>query len=431
MRRDRKLLPASFKGVPFLVRSEVLTKGGRRLVLHEYPNSSDRFVEDLGELPPAFTVTAFVTGDDFLDRAAQLERALTEEGKGRLSMPTFGARTLYAAPYRKDASQTEVGEIKFYLDFVAGRSISGPTKAPKTPQTVYAQGDAARTQIGTALETAWIEPTETSNVQTAEFDLNQAAASIQLLKTSVNNSQDLTTIVDFINSNSPSIVRDASAMNDTLINKLWQNVSVGLSGGSGVHILQDLTRFGSGLSLSLADIRGASISDDQIIDESTDIPLWSATTGGRNIRNQNRLSLVNAARVAALVSAYEQAADTAYNTDTEIEETRLSLEENHQRLMRVDTNDKTLIQSQPRVRRAVEDIRLSTLDVLDQKEQAAFTLVTIENQTPVSSFVLAYQLYAEILETDEDLTNKGLEIRELNPTLPADKLIGDTTVLQS
>jgi hypothetical protein len=99
--------------------------------------------------------------------------------------------------------------------------------------------------------------------------------------------------------------------------------------------------------------------------------------------------------------------------------------------MRDDTENRTLVQSQPEVRKAVEDLRLSALEVLEQKEQSAFSLTTITNQVPVSSYVQAYQLYAEDLSSSEDLTIKGLEVRELNPTLPADKLVGETTVLQA
>jgi hypothetical protein len=211
---------------------------------------------------------------------------------------------------------------------------------------------------------------------------------------------------------------------------LWQTVSVGLSGGQGVSALLDLTTFGSELSLSLSDIKNASILTTTNTD-SFDIPLWEETTAVRKQRNQNRLSIVNAGRIAALVCAYEQAADTTYSTDVEIEETRFNLETANQRLMRVDTSDKTLIQSQPDVRRAIEDVRLAALQVLDDKEQSVFSLSTIINKAPVGSFSEAYILYAEDLETSEDVTSRAIEVRALNPTQAADKLVGEVTVLQS
>jgi len=430
MTRLKQLLPASWKGIPFFIRSEMLTEGGRRIVLHDYPNSSERFVEDLGELPPKFSVTAFVTGDDFIDRAAQLERALKEPGKGRLSMPTFGARPLFALPYKKDASQKDVGEIRFDLEFVSGRAVSGPSAAPKTVQTVYAQGDTARIQIAIALGDLWVDPTDTLNVLAAQFDLKQFTAAIDMIVAVVNNPGDITRIVDLIEVNTASIVRSSSVLSTSFIGQLWQTVSVGLSDGAGISLLTDLTQFGSQLSLSLSDIKNASI-PETVDSDGEGIPLWSPTTALRVERNLNRLSLINSGRVSALVSAYEQAADAAYRTDVEIDETRLTLETEHQRLMRVDTEDKTLIQSRSGVRRAVENIRLSALDVLDQKEQSTFSLTTIKNATAMSAFTMAYDLYAEQLTTSDDLTIRGLELRALNPSQPADKLSGDVTVLQS
>lgn len=430
MSRLDKLLPASWKGIPFLVRSEILSEGGRRIVLHDYPNSSERYVEDQGELPPRFSVTAFVSGEDFLDRAGQLERALQEPGKGSLSMPTFGSRKLFAMPYSKDASQTSVGEIKFKLEFVAGRAVSGPSRAPSTPETVYSQGDIVRRELALMLEELWLPPADTSNVVSAQFDLEQVTKAIELLTTDVDNIGDVASIGKFILANSPSIVRSGYDMAETFVRGLWQTVSEGLSGGDGSASLHELTKFGSQLTLSLSDIKNATIPVTSDPD-SDEIPLWAENTAKRIARNDNRLTLVNASRIAALVAAYEQASDSQYATDAEIEQARGALERDHQRLLRVDTHDKTLIQSQPTVRGAIETLRLSALEVLDQKEQSVHTLTTIVSGVPTSAFVLAYDLYAEEFTTSEELTARGVELRELNPQQAADKLSGGITVLQS
>jgi prophage DNA circulation protein len=430
MNRTDKLLPASFKGIPFLVRNEVLSEGGRRIILHEYPNSSQRYVEDQGKLPPKFSVTAFVSGEDFLERAEQLERALQEKGKGRLVMPTFGAKKLFAMPYRKDASQREVGEIRFELEFVEGRTTSGPSKSLKNSQTVFTQGDNARSLLESSLDTAWIEPEDSSNVITAQFDLEQFVDSISILTTVVSNVADIDSTTNYIKSNLASLVRTGEDLAASFVGDLWQKVSVGLSGGQAIETLIELTKFGSELSLSLSDIKNAS-SLDLDDEDSDDIPLWDETTALRITRNQNRLSLINTGRVAALVTAYEQAADKTYDTDEEIDSIREALEKEHQRLMRVDTEDSTLIQSDPDIRRAVEDIRLSVLDVLDQKEQSVFKLTNITSNVPVGSFSLTYALYADDLTTDTGLTDKALEVRSLNPTQASDKLENDITVFQA
>ena len=437
--RSRQLLPASFKGVPFSVRNEILTEGGRRIVLHEYPNSKQRFVEDLGELPPKFSVTAFVHGPDFLDRAALLERALSEEGKGRVSMPTMGVKTLFALAYRKDASHTSVGEIRFELSFAAGRATSAPIKSPVTIESVYKAGDDCREAIGNTLGTIWDVPTDTPNVITAQFDLEQfTQASFNSIATVVSNLTDVQKQTLAILNNSQTFVRNGENLAQEFISGptggLMQLVSVGMSTGRGFASMVNLTKYGSHLSLSLSDIKRATFGDDPSTtqqQQETQIPLWPATTGGRIKRNENRLNLVNAGRVSALANAYEQAAANEYQTDTEVEGARALLESEHERLMRIDTEDRGLLQSDPSVRSAMEKVRLASLSVLDDKEQSAYTLTTVEALTPVSSFMLSYQLYAEQQKTSEDVTESGIIIRGLNPSLVADKLTNNITVLQT
>ena len=203
MNRLLKLLPASFKDVPFLVRAEAQTEGGRRLVLHDYPNSNKRFIEDLGRIPNKFSITAFVTGHNFQYNADRLEAVLKESGAGVLVMPTFGRANLYALPYKKDTSQQAVGEIKFELTFIAGTAFSGPISSPDSPETVYVKGDAVREKTAESLETLWKEPKETTNAISAEYDLKEYARAIGKLVTAIDEPVDLEGTIDLILLNSP------------------------------------------------------------------------------------------------------------------------------------------------------------------------------------------------------------------------------------
>ena len=438
MTRARNLLPASLEGVSFEVRSERLTSGGRRVVLHEYPNSSKRNVEDLGELPPRFSVTAFVHGPDFLSRAAKLEEVLRKEGKKVLYMPTFGIKKLFTLPYRKDASQTAVGEIRFELEFAEGQATTAPIKAPVTIETVYNLGDSSRDAINNGLATVWEVPTVTSNVITAQFDLEQFAnTASNAVATSVNNIINLNKQTQSILNNSQTFVRDPHALAQEFVGGgsggLWQIISLGLVDGKGLDSVLALTRFGSQLSLSLADIKRATLDDDQVVtaqQSQTQIPTWPATTAERVKRNKNRLNLINAGRVSSLVNAYEQAAANSYQTGSEVEATRELLEAEHERLMKIDTEDADLLQSDQSIRSAVEKVRLASLAVLDDKEQTAYALTVIRAESPVSSFVLAYQLYAEQQKTSGDVTDHSIVIRGLNPSQISDKMEGNITVPQ-
>ena len=427
--RLKNLLPALIEGIPVYVKNEIVPEAGRRIILHDYPNSDTRYVEDQGKLPPKFSMSVYVSGADFQNRAEQVERVLNQEGKISVSMPTFGVKSLFAMPYRKDASQREVGEIRFECEFVDGTTLAGPAVAPATAQTVYALGDTARESVEVSLADLWSVPDVTSNVLGAEFDLNQLTESINTVRASVNNVGDISGIQDFIEENTPTLVRDAVELSDAFVG-LWQSISVGLEDGKSISELIELTKYGSGLTLSLSDIKNAT-TDEQVSTDSYTIPLWPETTAIRIKRNLNRLSLVNGARMCALITAYEQASAATYKTDTDIEETRQSLEDATHRLMVVDTENKLLIQSQPEVRSAVKDLRLAALAVLEKKEQSAYSLTTIENQTAIGSFCESYLLYGEEFSTAEAVTTRAIEIRELNPLMPVDKLQGTTTVFQT
>ena len=432
MNRLKQLLPAEFKKVPFLVRNEIMTEAGRRIVLHDYPNSNKRFVEDLGQIPKKFSVTAFVSGNDFMDKANKLEAALKEKGSGILFIPTFGSAEVYALPYKKDAAQSEVGEIKFELSFVAGTAFPGPQYGDETKESVYAKGQIVRQQSATFLESLWISPKETIQALSAQYDLEKYASAIGGLVTAIDVPTDLEGTIDLILLNSHTLVRDGGLLADTWVRDLWQAASVGLEGGKAISELLVLAGWGNAEDLGLSEVFGARYPPLFVPNPAgtVEIPLWPTTTTQRIKRNENRLNLINTGRLNALTIAYEQSADKEYQTDLEIDETRADLESVHEIIMRDDTDDRSLIQSQPEVRQSVESLRLAALNVLDQKEQATFILTQIDNQVQISSFAEAYQLYAEDLKISQDITDRAIIIRDLNPSMASDKLIGNTTVIQ-
>ena len=82
-----QLLPASFRGVRFLVRQHALATG-RRLAVHEFPLRDEAFVEDLGRAPRTFSIAGYVLGDDYFAQRDALidacEAAVAEPGRKRM-----------------------------------------------------------------------------------------------------------------------------------------------------------------------------------------------------------------------------------------------------------------------------------------------------------------------------------------------------------
>ncbi|MEM9075376.1 MAG: DNA circularization N-terminal domain-containing protein, partial [Myxococcota bacterium] len=91
------LRPGSFRGVPFFVeraRTEL------RIFAHEqtFPDrtAAERAIRvvPLGHGPRRFSVSAYVIGDDYMERRDALEAALQQPGPGRLVHPYRGDRTV-------------------------------------------------------------------------------------------------------------------------------------------------------------------------------------------------------------------------------------------------------------------------------------------------------------------------------------------------
>lgn len=113
--RDR-LLPASFRGVPFRVEANEGTTG-RRSVLHEYPGRDLPFTEDLGRKARGFTLSAYVVGPDYMAARDALLDALEQPGPGELVHPSRGTLSVVCTDVRWRESADEGGMARFQLSF--------------------------------------------------------------------------------------------------------------------------------------------------------------------------------------------------------------------------------------------------------------------------------------------------------------------------
>jgi len=141
--RDQ-LQKASFRGVPFHVRSAD-TEEGRRGVLHEYPQRDDPFVEDMGRKAGEFSLEAFVFGADYFKARDALRDALKQPGAGELVHPTLGRlRVALTSPYRMAESLVDEGGMaRFSLKFTEAGENAHPAAAVHTPYVVERAADAA------------------------------------------------------------------------------------------------------------------------------------------------------------------------------------------------------------------------------------------------------------------------------------------------
>lgn len=431
----QRLSEASFKGVVFRVRSEDLPSGGRKTALHDFPNSDQRFIEDMGEIPPRFTISAFVHGLDWIERAQALESALRSPGPGRLVMPTFGAFTVWSLPYSKSASQTSVGEIEFKLEFATSRAVAGILESTPTGEIVFASGDRARQSIGDAFAKLFSSPPGSVGFSSALSDIssavNSAFSSVSTLM-AADSLTDLSFAIRDLLGNAGSLLDQPAQLALEFFGieddapGIWQIISEGLDRLDAVsQLLSFAQQFGNNLALIQSDIdSGATVSPV------SNISLWPATTQDRIDRNLTRTTMVDSNRLGALVAAYEQAANADYSTTDQVQEVRTQLEDQFSSMMQVDAQDVNSVMADPAVRQAMGRVRIDALDVLDQKAQSAWLISQISRVAGISASNLAYLLYAESMMTSADLDERAIQVRGLNRDKPAIAMNGELNVMR-
>jgi len=440
-RRD-KLLSASWRGVEFLVTSESMTDAGRKVVLHEYPDSNQRFVEDLGQLPGRFRVQAFVTGDDWLDRSNALETALNKAGQGILVMPTMGSRRLYALPYTKDASQTSVGIITFNLDFAAGKPSDAPAQIATTQQEVFEKGDDSRGIMQKIFGDDYETPEFITNIETAIGDVKDSVSDVVAKiqdQIDIGTLQQLNQKAQRIAARIPQLIQDPEGLAFELIQGttsdpgIWQLASLGFGVTGTISSLKILADYGESLLTSeTADTVTSSAVNQNDTDETSDTtPYWTETTEEREDRNTRRRLIVRSQRLNAMVAMYEQLAAGEYSTTEEIQTAKETVEAVYEQIMLDGTQNNDAFQSNQELRLSIEDVRRASLEVLDEKDQQVFGLVTVDQNVPTSKFVLSYNLYAEEFTNSTDLTDRSIVVGGLNPDQSGLQLDDTVTVLQN
>jgi hypothetical protein len=357
-------------------------------------------------------------------------------------MPTFGAVECYALPYRKNASQTEVGVISYELEFAVGNANRAPVVAPFTVETVFALGDAARLAIQGAFEDSWISPIDIANKRVAQFDVLSSVDSVIAGFKNISSDLGINEIINAANKLRNTIggaVRSGASLAAGLmvgtpdVPGLYQAVSLAQSAGDGYRAAIGLINWGSDLTLQLGEITRSSVLNDPFSDVSgsRSIPLWPGSTRGRVTRNQNRVTLVDTTRLNSYVIACEQAADSSYQTADGVVSIRDEIESGFDGMITEDGADHSRIAGRQEVRFAIENVRQATLQVLREKQQNAYKLVDVEDAGSPSLPVLTHNLYAESFGSSGDFEERLNTVRKLNPTQSAVRATGPATVLQS
>ena len=111
-----KLQTASFRGVEFGVKDASFT-GGRRSVIHEFPQKDIPYTQDMGRKAKEFSISAFVVDEDYFGNRDELINALDKKGPGELVHPYYGKIKVQCTGFSVRESFDNGGMAEFSITF--------------------------------------------------------------------------------------------------------------------------------------------------------------------------------------------------------------------------------------------------------------------------------------------------------------------------
>lgn len=137
-----RLQQASFRGVPFFVKTDD-AEFGRRQVTHTAALVDVPTLEDLGRAADVFQVEGYLVGDDYDLVLANLIKAIRDTpGEGRLVHPRYGDKSVGASGFRVRHDNAEGRVCRFTVTFGEAGELSQPTESTDGVNVLAGRADA-------------------------------------------------------------------------------------------------------------------------------------------------------------------------------------------------------------------------------------------------------------------------------------------------
>ena len=150
-----RLLPATFKGVPFLVQAAD-TEIGPKDAQYTYPGSPKQKIKFLGEQPKSFVLTCIIhgTGKDYFDKRDALVRVVEEGTPGLLVHPTFGRFRNYKARRSglREPIQKALGRLEWQITFDKDDTQTEPQAVQNSLVQIDQNADATVDTLGNLVD---------------------------------------------------------------------------------------------------------------------------------------------------------------------------------------------------------------------------------------------------------------------------------------
>lgn len=433
--RTQQLLPATLSGFTFYVEKESEPRLGRKKVIHDYPNSGKRNVQDLGPIVGEFEVDAIITGDNYLELRDGFKEVLNREGPQNLVLPSIGAIPVEVLPYSVNYPINKIGVVEFSLRFSISNVNEIPGEAPATVEDVFQAGDEARLEIQDQFEETYQVPSSRKDVLTAISDFKDSVLkTVDTYSTNaiIDNSR-LQNIVREVQTNAAALIRDPEQLSKKLIYGKAALVDGLFATFAALFTDPDATdenpKTSANSALDLAEF-GSDFKDNGTSASVSDIPLWLSDTANRILRNNNRTLMVETVRLNSLILAFELGANFDYKTSDEINDVIQELENAYRNMIFI-SDPQGILSNNEAVKSAIDNVKSGAYSVLNQKAQQVFSTTDLSFQGTNSVMNLTYKLYAERFESTPSLEEVAELIADLNLDQNPTRMTGAVVAFES
>lgn len=361
------MLPASFRGVQFSVRS-IRTSGlARRAQTHEYPKRDEVYTEDLGRPPRIYTFEAFVKWGQARE---ELVAVCSLPLPGTLVHPLFGSRQVVCTGCDEDISNRSVGIAFYSLTFVEQGSNLFPIERPQTKKLV---ADA----VGAGRETAKASFLERFAAGIAPQWVSTAAAGwVTNLSAQIDRAtqrmQGFAALAEFARTRGPlrgavaALIANPSLLGATISDTIQALAQLGGAGLASIRALETLARFGD----SLEDV--------------------SVTTQSRAVQKERQAALVRLVRTSTALEASLIASGTTLDSY----DAAVALRQRINDLLTPELEDAG-DRGDDALLGALEGVRAEVVRDLKQRGAELARVRTLTLDATVPALVLAHRLYSD------------------------------------
>ena len=387
-----QLWPASFRGVPFHVKTESL-KGGRRIVTHEFPNRDEPFHEDLGASKKEYPITAYVASETSLLDATALTAVLDMPGPGILVLPAQGPVLVRITAYERSMELDTLGMQAFTVHFVRQGFNAPLASIGALASQIFAAGNVVVAAASTLFGALSLVGLRGDVVLAAQADADTLVASVESIRegetvdtvVSTGVRDDLATLY----ANVPTYVSRATGADGTFVSTL-------------ATAARDLV---PGMDPASATAAFADLADSVVV-----APVPVNLTPTRAVLAANAIILARTQRLVALVAYADALASRTFVSRPEGITARAEASERFAAALADCTggDDADLAD-------AIQALRGRVAEYLSQLITDLRPIVTVSTAVSLPALWWAQRLYGDALRAEELVTRNAVRHAGLMP----------------